>query len=158
VQSVFSTLSAVSIFIVEWSLLKALAHQTQDSRTVWLRARASCNTRNFLNCVTPNYSLGGFSATQICSRLRTWPACVAFAKNNYICVSIVKRDKRTRDVGCCGTYPCVSMPTTSVSILDSGGAHAPYCTNDCLYRHATESKQKLKLRMKFYACGSNPRA
>jgi hypothetical protein len=43
-----------------------------------------------------------------------------------------------------------------VPILEWDGAHATYCTNDCLNRHAPRSKQKLKLRMirsvKFYAC------
>jgi hypothetical protein len=40
-----------------------------------------------------------FSVTRICSRTRDWPACVAHAKNNFICVFIVKRDKRMRDAG-----------------------------------------------------------
>jgi hypothetical protein len=31
----------------------------------------------------------------------------------------------------------VSVPTTSVPILESDGAHASYYNNDCLYRHAT---------------------
>jgi hypothetical protein len=34
--------------------------------------------------------------------------------------------------------------TTSVPILESGGAHAPYCTNDCQYCHATHRKLKLE--------------
>jgi hypothetical protein len=37
---------------------------------------------------------GVFSGMRICSRTRTWPACLA--KNNFICESIVKRDKRMR--------------------------------------------------------------
>jgi hypothetical protein len=41
--------------------------------------------------------MGGFSVTRICSRTFP-PACVAPLKNNFICVSNVKRDKRTRDV------------------------------------------------------------
>jgi hypothetical protein len=61
--------------------------------------------------------------------MRDWPACVAHAKNNFICVSIVKRDKRMRDAGrCAGRYPrggasaCVSVLTTSVPILVGRGA------------------------------------
>jgi hypothetical protein len=38
----------------------------------------------------------------------------------------------------------------------------PYCTNDCLYRHATHRKQKPQPRIirsvKFHACGPNPRS
>jgi hypothetical protein len=56
----------------------------------------------------------------------------------------------------CRDSACVSVPTTLVSILESDGAHAPYCKN-CLYRHATRRTQKLKLRVirgvKFHACG-----
>jgi hypothetical protein len=33
--------------------------------------------------------------------------------------------------------------TTSVSILESGVTHAPYCTNDYQYCHATRRKLKL---------------
>jgi hypothetical protein len=62
----------------------------------------------------------------------------------------------------CGASACVIVYTTSVPILESDGEHAPYCNNDCLYRHATRRKQKLKLliirSVKFYACGLNPRA
>jgi hypothetical protein len=47
---------------------------------------------------------------------------------------------------CCGASACVSMLITSVAILESDGAHDPYCTNDCLYSHAIRRKQKLKLR------------
>jgi hypothetical protein len=64
---------------------------------------------------------------------------------------IVKRDKRNAGHGALyGTLPrceasaCVSMPTTSVSILESDGAHAPNCTNDCQYCHATRRKLKLE--------------
>jgi hypothetical protein len=39
----------------------------------------------------------------------------------------------------------VIVPTTSVPILESDKEHAPYCTNDCLYRHATRRKLKLKI-------------
>jgi hypothetical protein len=56
---------------------------------------------------------------------------------------------------------CSNVPTISVPILKSHGAHAPYRTNNCLYRHTTRRKQKLKLRMirsvRFHACGPNPR-
>jgi hypothetical protein len=52
------------------------------------------------------------------------------AKNNFICKSIVKRDKRTHDAGrSAGRYPgvgaadCVSVPTTLVSILSPGCTH-----------------------------------
>jgi hypothetical protein len=38
---------------------------------------------------------GHFSVTRI------WPACVASAKNNFICKFIVKRDKRRRGAVCC---------------------------------------------------------
>jgi hypothetical protein len=38
----------------------------------------------------------------------------------------------------------MSVPTTSVPILESGGAHAQYYTNDCQYCHATRRKQKLE--------------
>jgi hypothetical protein len=34
--------------------------------------------------------------------------------------------------------------TTAVPILESGGAYAPYCTNDCQYCHATRRKLKLE--------------
>jgi hypothetical protein len=55
----------------------------------------------------------------------------------------------------CVTSACVSVPSTSVSILEWDGAHAPYCTNDYLNCHTTRGKQKLKLHMirsvKFYA-------
>jgi hypothetical protein len=49
-------------------------------------------------CSNPLLSVyrGIFSVTQICSRTRDCPACVAPAKNNFICVSIVKREKRMR--------------------------------------------------------------
>jgi hypothetical protein len=66
-----------------------------------------------------------------------------------------------RGVTHCGDSACVSVPTTLVSILEWDGAHAPYYTNDCPYRHATRRKQKLKLRVirsvKFHACGPIPR-
>jgi hypothetical protein len=39
-------------------------------------------------------------------------------------------------------------PTTSVFILESGGADAPYCTNDCQYCHGT--RRKLKLETAYY--------
>jgi hypothetical protein len=42
------------------------------------------------------FKLGRFCVMRICSRTRDWPACVAPAKNNFICVFIVKRDKRMR--------------------------------------------------------------
>jgi hypothetical protein len=43
--------------------------------------------------------------------------------NNFICVFIVKRDKRMRDARrYCGASACVSVPT-SVPILESDGAH-----------------------------------
>jgi hypothetical protein len=64
----------------------------------------------------------------------------------------------------CGASTCVSMPTTSVLIWDSRGAHALYCTNDYQYCHATRRKENWnsKLRIirsvKFHACGPNPRA
>jgi hypothetical protein len=35
----------------------------------------------------------------------------------------------------CGASACVSVPTTSVPILESDRAHAPYFINDCLYRN-----------------------
>jgi hypothetical protein len=39
------------------------------------------------------------------------PACVAPAKNNFICIFIVKRDKRMRDAGrCAGRYPAAEHP------------------------------------------------
>jgi predicted Co/Zn/Cd cation transporter (cation efflux family) len=44
--------------------------------------------------------MGVFSVTRI------WPICVTPAKNNFVCVSIVKRDKRMRDAGrCARRYP-----------------------------------------------------
>jgi hypothetical protein len=86
---------------------------------------------------------GVFSVKRICSRTRIWPACVALAKNNFICVCIVKRNKRTRDA-LCGASTCVSVPTASMSILESNGTHAPYSTNDCLYSNATRRKLKLE--------------
>jgi hypothetical protein len=42
-------------------------------------------------------TLDDFSVT----RTREWPTYVAPAKNNFICESIVKRDKRMRDAGLC---------------------------------------------------------
>jgi hypothetical protein len=83
--------------------------------------------------------LGCFSVLRICSRMRIWPACVAPAKNNFICESIVKRDKRTRHAGrCAERYIRMRKHTCNFSaLLETDGAHAPYCTNDCLYRHAT---------------------
>jgi hypothetical protein len=44
-----------------------------------------------------------------------------------------------------GASACVSAPATSVPMLESDVAHAPYYTNDCLYRQATCRKHKLKL-------------
>jgi hypothetical protein len=35
---------------------------------------------------------------------------------------------------------CVSVPTISVPILESGGAHGPYCSKNCQYCHATRRK------------------
>jgi hypothetical protein len=49
--------------------------------------------------------------TRIRSRTRDGPACVALAKNNFLCVFIVKRDKRIRDAGhCAGRYPAAERP------------------------------------------------
>jgi hypothetical protein len=106
---------------------------------------------------------GVFSVIRICSRTRDWPACVAPAKNNFICLFIVKRDKRMRNArpafrmpafphcgALCGASPrcvasaCVSVPTNSVPILESGGAHALYCTNDCQNSYAIRRKLKLE--------------
>jgi hypothetical protein len=44
-------------------------------------------------------SLGGFSITWICSRTRIWPVCIIPTNNNFICESIIKRDKHTWDTG-----------------------------------------------------------
>jgi hypothetical protein len=94
---------------------------------------------------------------RICSRTRDWPACVAPAKN-FICVYIVLYNLYSM-INSCGIRNAVRGVTPLRIILmrerahnfsahlDSDGAHAPYCTNDCLYRHATRRKQKLKLRM-----------
>jgi hypothetical protein len=46
-------------------------------------------------------------------------SCATPLKNNFICVSFVKRDIRMRDAG------SVSDPKPSVSILESDGTHAP---------------------------------
>jgi hypothetical protein len=52
-----------------------------------------------------------FSVTRICSRTRDWPACVAPAKNNFMGIYIVKRDKPMRDTGrCAGSYPAAEHP------------------------------------------------
>jgi protoheme ferro-lyase len=52
-----------------------------------------------------------FSVTRICSRTRDWAACVAPAKNSFICVSIVKCEKRMRNAGRCeGRYPAAEHP------------------------------------------------
>jgi phosphatidylserine decarboxylase len=57
------------------------------------------------------YSMGDFSVTQICSRTRDWPACVTPAKNNFVCVSIVKREKRMQVEGrCAERYPATEHP------------------------------------------------
>jgi hypothetical protein len=104
---------------------------------------------------------GVLSVMRICSRMRDWPACVALAKNNFICVSIVKRDKRMREalcgaLPCCRASACASVATILVPILETDGAHAPHCTND-LYRHATRIKLKFKLSLirsvKFHVFG-----
>jgi hypothetical protein len=58
----------------------------------------------------------------------------AHAGSGALCVAFPRR----------GTSVCVSVPTTSVLILESDVAHAPYCTNDCLYCHATRRKLKLE--------------
>jgi hypothetical protein len=63
--------------------------------------------------------------------MRIWPACVTPAKNNFICESIEKRVKRTRDAEhFAGRYPGAGLPHAgaynSVPILESDGAHAPY--------------------------------
>jgi hypothetical protein len=51
------------------------------------------------------------SVMQICSRTCDLPACVAPAKNNFVCVFIVKREKRMRDAGCsAGRYPAAEHP------------------------------------------------
>jgi hypothetical protein len=47
----------------------------------------------------------------------------------------------------CGASACVGVPTTLVPILESDGAHAPFCTSntvDCQYCHATLRKMKLE--------------
>jgi hypothetical protein len=62
---------------------------------------------NVTNFEIQRYPKGVFSVTQICSRTRDWSACVAPAKNNIICVFIVKRDKRMRDAG---RYPTAEHP------------------------------------------------
>jgi sulfatase maturation enzyme AslB (radical SAM superfamily) len=49
----------------------------------------------------------------------------------------------------CGASACVSVPTTSVPILESGGAHASYCNKDCEYCHAT--RRKLNLETAYHA-------
>jgi hypothetical protein len=51
------------------------------------------------------------TVTRIFLRMRDWPACVATAKNNVICVFKIKRDKRTRDAGrCAGRYLAAEHP------------------------------------------------
>jgi hypothetical protein len=35
--------------------------------------------------------------------------------------------------------------TYNLPILESGGAHAPYCTNDCQYCHTNRRKLKLEI-------------
>jgi hypothetical protein len=62
-------------------------------------------------CTYGIWSKGVFSVTQISSRTRGWPVCVAPANNNFICVFIVKRDKRMRDAGrCAGRYLAAEHP------------------------------------------------
>jgi hypothetical protein len=52
-----------------------------------------------------------FIVTRICLRTQDWPANVAHAKNNFICVPIVKRDKRMRVVERpAGRYPAAEHP------------------------------------------------
>jgi hypothetical protein len=49
---------------------------------------------------------------------------------------------------------------TLKSPLVSDGAHAPYCTTDCQFRHDSRRKLKLNLRMIHsakHACGAIPR-
>jgi hypothetical protein len=83
-------------------------------------AIGSYNNKNnkLLECISNKLQAGvaklqpGFvHVTRICSRTRDWPACVAPAKNNFICVFIVNRDKLTRDAGrCAGRYPTAKHP------------------------------------------------
>jgi hypothetical protein len=74
---------------------------------------------------------------RISPRLRFWSACVAPAKNKFICESIVKCDKRRGAVRGVTPVRGIRMRERAYNaILESDGAHALYCTNDCLYRHA----------------------
>jgi hypothetical protein len=78
------------------------------------------------------------------------PACVAPAKNNFICESIAKRDIARGTQGAVrGVTPVrrirmLECAYNFVPSLESDGAHTPYCTNDCLYRHAIRRKLKLE--------------
>jgi hypothetical protein len=81
---------------------------------------------------------------RIWTRTQDWSACVAPENNNFKCLFIIKRDKRMRDAGCCAGRACVCVPTTSIPILESGEAHAPYCNHDCQCCHATRRKLKLE--------------
>jgi hypothetical protein len=87
---------------------------------------------------------------QICSRTRICPACVAPAKNNLICKYIVKRETHAGRGALfqCGSSACVSVSTTSVPILESGEAHVPYCTNDCLYHRLSINRPTKREREK----------
>jgi hypothetical protein len=62
---------------------------------------------------------GTFSVTWIC------PICATCAKNNFIVNSLY--DTRTLGRGTlCGAFAYVSVPTTSVPILESDGAHTHF--------------------------------
>jgi hypothetical protein len=55
-----------------------------------------------------------FCVTRICSSTRDRSECVAPAKNNFICASIVKRKKPTRDAVC---SPNAGRPHTGACLL-----------------------------------------
>jgi hypothetical protein len=67
-----------------------------------------CNIVTQISIVNEQlWNKGVFSVARICSRTQDWPACVAPAKNNFICLFIVKRDKPMRDAR---HYPAAEHP------------------------------------------------
>jgi hypothetical protein len=62
---------------------------------------------------------GVFSVTRIWPRTRDWLACVAPTKNNFICVFIVKRDKRMRGARRCAWRYDVTIANTVTKTVEN---------------------------------------
>jgi hypothetical protein len=91
----------------------------------------------------------------------------AGAKNNFICVSVVKRDKRMRDARrCAGRYPGAGLSHAwaylqlQCPFYRTGRTHRIVLTIVYNVTQSVENKPKMRIicSVKFYACGPIPRA